>query len=235
MDNMRNILLNSLLFALIVGFSLWLYTYDEAAKPGELHSSHEFISDCETCHVPWRGVTDKMCRKCHHFAEIDPSDNTKPSFEKVANCTQCNELVDPDSLKPQIRFHEAEKNCLQCHTEHNGHAADISDVDHTLFNPDLSCTRCHLDAHDGKLGKTCRSCHGISTWTVEGFVHPASNNRNCHRCHEAPRSHKKKLFWKEIQKEHQLSIDTEDPPSVEDCWRCHTIHRWDHMRMDHEL
>ncbi len=207
---MKIIFLYVAIFAAIIGFSAWLYSYDQAAKPGGLSSAHEFIHECETCHTPWQGVSDQMCRYCHFFD-------------------------DPMDLKPEIRFHVAEKHCLQCHTEHLGRGGDIARVDHTLFHPDLLCTDCHFDPHQGNFGDDCRICHGITSWEVEGFSHPPADNRNCHHCHKAPASHHAPELWEQILKGHQIVIDPDEPPAVDECWQCHTTHRWGHLMMDHDL
>ena len=207
---MKNIALKGIIAVLIVGVSIWLYAYDDASKPGALSSAHEFIGDCEVCHTPWQGAENDACLQCHIFH-------------------------DPDALKPQIRFHEDGKHCLDCHTEHIGYGADISEVDHTLFHPDLSCTDCHFEVHDGKFGDDCRACHGIDTWEIEGFRHPPFEDRNCHRCHAAPASHHEDGFWDQIIEGHGILLDREDPPDVEECWRCHTTHRWGHLLMEHDL
>lgn len=196
--------------AFIIGLSIWLYTYDQAAEPGVLSSAHQSIADCETCHIPWRGVSEQACLQCHYFG-------------------------DATHLKPQIRFHAAEKNCLDCHSEHRGATADIARVDHTIFNGELSCTRCHFEAHNGKFGDNCRACHDISTWNVEGFRHPPAENKKCFRCHAAPASHYDSTFWEKIRKGHKQSVYGGDQVSVKECWRCHTTHRWGHLMMAHEL
>jgi hypothetical protein len=47
-------------------------------------------------------------------------------------------------LTPMNRFHEAQKFCLECHTEHQGLKEDISKMDHKLLSGDLLCTQCHV-------------------------------------------------------------------------------------------
>lgn len=207
---MKKNVANGLFLALIAGFSIWLYTYDEAAKPGPLSSAHEFIADCETCHNPWQGVTDEICLQCHFFPEVA-------------------------AFKPELRFHEAHENCLGCHTEHLGRAAEISRVDHTLFHPDLSCAGCHFDVHQGRFGEDCRACHNISSWEIKGVSHPPADEGNCNLCHRPPASHREPEFWSRILEGHQMVTDLDDPPSVEECRRCHTTHRWGHLIMDHDL
>lgn len=207
---MKKIVFDVIIIVLITGMAVWLWAYDKAAKPGALSSAHDFIADCETCHVPWRGVNEESCIKCHDFDS-------------------------PEALEPWLRFHEAQEHCLDCHTEHRGYGADISKVDHTLFNPDLSCTDCHYDAHNGKFGEDCRACHRIDTWEIKGYRHPPAESKDCHRCHGPPASHHVEDFWDKIIEGHEMIMDREDLPDMEDCWRCHTTHRWGHLMMDPDL
>lgn len=207
---MRANIVNIVVLALIIAFSIWLYGYDEAAMPNDLSSAHDAFGDCRTCHVPWKGVDNWSCLQCHPFDEVT-------------------------ALKPQIRFHEAGKHCLSCHTEHRGSRADISEMDHTLLNGALECTQCHVDPHGAKFGNDCRACHGITEWQVEGFRHPAAENRNCSRCHPVPESHLNDAFWEKIREGHQEQRLEQPLPTPKECWRCHITHRWDHLRMTHDL
>ncbi|MFW6053057.1 MAG: hypothetical protein ACOC8I_04025 [Desulfosalsimonas sp.] len=195
-------------FIFIIGFSAWLYSDEQASEPGGLSSAHEAFGDCRTCHVPWRGADDKMCMQCHFFDR-------------------------PEELRPQIRFHEAGKHCLKCHTEHRGRGGDISKMDHTLLSGALDCTNCHVDPHMTMFGSDCRECHGINQWEIEGFRHPSDENRNCHRCHRAPDSHYHEGFWEDLREGHIEWRRENNVPSREECWQCHITHRWDHLRMPH--
>ena len=207
---MKSRLFNIAIFALIIGVAAWLYTYEKAAMPGELSSAHEGFNDCRTCHTPWQGVENQTCLQCHFFDEVS-------------------------MLKPQVRFHEAGKYCLSCHTEHRGAGAGIAKMDHTLLNGALECTRCHVEPHASKFGSDCRACHEITAWRIEGFRHPDQEKKNCHQCHQAPESHYHEAFWEEIRKGHVKRREEQPRPSPEECWRCHITHRWDHLRMVHDL
>lgn len=185
----------------------WLFLNEEAAKPGPLSVVHRDIEQCDVCHVPWQEVSEDMCLQCHEFAEAA-------------------------ALRPTIRYHEAEKNCLKCHTEHRGEHGKISQVDHTLFSGKLQCARCHGDIHSGLFGNDCRKCHGIKSWDVPGYKHPPLDKKNCNRCHKAPYSHQDQTFWRKIERTHGRAL--KDVPH-EDCWRCHTIHNWHHLIMPHKI
>jgi len=194
-----------------VALCVYLFLNEEAAKPGPLSIFHEEIDQCNYCHVPWHGVSELRCLECHEFA-------------------------DSSVLRPEIRFHEAEKHCLKCHTEHRGSQEKISRTDHTLFSGKLQCTQCHTDIHSGLFGSKCRECHGIKTWDVVGFRHPPEDKMNCNRCHKVPYSHRDKAFWKKIEMTHDMTHDEilEDIPP-EDCWRCHTTRYWQHLIMPHPI
>ncbi|MCF8145923.1 MAG: hypothetical protein K9N21_18605 [Deltaproteobacteria bacterium] len=195
--------------AILVSVTLcvWLFLNERAAEPGSLSIFHQENDRCDFCHLPWRGVSDRVCLECHDFNDVS-------------------------LLSPEIRFHEAEKHCLKCHVEHQGSSGNISRVDHTLFNGEFQCTRCHTDIHGGLFGSKCRECHGIKTWDVPGFRHPPEDRLNCDLCHKAPYSHQDNAFWQKIEMTHG---ETLEDISREDCWRCHTTRNWQHLIMPHSI
>lgn len=190
---------------LLIVFSVWLFLNERAAQPGQLSFMHRENADCKDCHVPWRGVSDDMCLNCHEF-------------------------YDPSSLKPVIRFHTAEKNCVLCHKVH-APTKKSTRMDHSLLNQDLGCETCHLDPHDSLFGNDCRVCHGISSWEIDGFRHPSEERGNCNKCHRSPKAHLYSEFRSMILATHP-SIKKEDfDVDLTDCWRCHVIHDWRHLKM----
>ena len=195
-----------LLAVILVAFSVWLFTNENAAAPGPLSPAHREAAACGDCHIPWRGVSDTMCLNCHEFYEDGPQ------------------------LRPAIRFHEAERNCLQCHKEHVP-IQKISKMDHTLLNAELKCDRCHLDPHDSLFGEDCRTCHGIETWQIAGFRHPPEDRGSCNRCHRAPDSHGHEKFKTMIVATHPSLEGADLGMDLKQCWRCHVTHDWRHLRM----
>lgn len=189
--------------ALVVAFSVWLFLYDEAAQPGSLSVYHDDIKECEACHEPWRGVTNRQCLSCH-------------------------DLRNRSYLRKEIRFHEAGTHCLTCHKEHGLLGETISDMKHTVLHEDLVCTDCHFDRHEGLFGSECRTCHAITTWKVPGYRHPEAGRKDCFKCHKAPESHYHEPFWNLILKDMRRK-----DISPEDCWNCHTIRHWRDLAMEH--
>lgn len=191
---------------ILVAFSVWLFTNENAAAPGQLSPAHLEVAACQDCHEPWRGVSDFMCLNCHEFYE------------------------DVSQVRPLIRFHEAERHCLKCHREHVP-IQNISNMDHTLLNAELKCAQCHLDPHDSLFGEDCRTCHGIDTWQIAGFRHPPEDRGNCNRCHRAPDSHGHEEFKSMIVATHPSLEGADLDMDLKQCRRCHVIHDWRHLRM----
>ncbi|MBN1848140.1 MAG: cytochrome c3 family protein [Deltaproteobacteria bacterium] len=181
-------------------FSGWLFQHDKAAEPGTLSPFHRELDDCTYCHEPWKGVSEERCLDCHYFD-------------------------DTEDLRREIRFHEVGRGCMSCHKEHGRLEGGITKMDHTLLNEELLCSRCHFDPHEKLFGENCRDCHGIRTWAIKGYEHPAPDRTNCSRCHKGPASHYDERFWKII-----LEDVGDGPASPNDCWRCHTIFHWPHLR-----
>jgi hypothetical protein len=189
----------------VVSFATWLFFYDAAAEPGPVSFFHESIDDCTICHKPWRGVSDERCLQCHGFKG-------------------------GSNQRTEIRFHEAKTECLTCHKEHQLLGTTITAMDHRILNDDLLCSTCHFDKHEGLFGEQCRECHGIKTWKVATYKHPPEDRRRCHVCHKGPQSHYNTRFWLLIVED----MGQEDIPQ-EDCWRCHGIYHWGHLKMEHRI
>ncbi|MBR9979924.1 MAG: hypothetical protein KFF50_02750 [Desulfatitalea sp.] len=187
--------------------SVWLFYQEGAARPGALSIGHADNAYCMDCHTPWRGVGDEACLGCHAF-------------------------YDTFALRPAIRFHEAEENCLKCHTEHRGSTGPIAIMDHTLLHPELTCVTCHFDPHNQLFGGDCRECHGLSSWKIAGYRHPPAERNNCHLCHRPPLSHQDQAFWRRLEQRHQIKVGDEDAEiRPNDCAQCHVNHSWRHLRM----
>lgn len=190
---------------MVIACSVWLFLNDKAAQPGSLSGYHNVVEECEACHEPWKGVTDKQCLSCH-------------------------DLHDSSSLRREIRFHEAGTRCVTCHKEHGMLGKTISEMKHTTLHEDLLCDDCHFDRHEGFFGSECRACHDITTWKIPRYRHPEAERKDCFKCHKAPASHYDKRFWTLILKDM-----TRKDVSPQDCWKCHTIRHWPHLVMGHDI
>ena len=78
---------------------------------GKLSIMHaDFESECKKCHVPWKGVKNKLCFNCHYDAE---------------------HLVNKD-LKEISKGIGRKVKCTDCHVEHRGRSHNLRVVESTL-------------------------------------------------------------------------------------------------------
>jgi hypothetical protein len=138
---------------------------------GGVRSHAEIGGNCAACHAPpWSGETmASRCMDCHHEVRAQ-MDNHGPMHGLLA----------------------AGKDCRDCHGEHRGpHAAltDMTTFDHgcTAFrltgkHKGIDCKACHSDnlykgtpqncvschaepkVHKGRYGTACEKCHGTGDW-----------------------------------------------------------------------
>lgn len=227
-----------------------------AASPGPLSASHNFLgAQCESCHVPTRGVEAAPCLTCHITAAPD--------------------LV----TKPSTAFHATIGECGGCHVEHQGRWRRPVNMDHAVLvaaghagaamrdaeaggeglthgvarlrallggsGADLTgstlaprslpaeeadrldCAGCHTsrDPHRTLFGRDCGSCHSTASWAVSGFRHPSPRSRDCVQCHQAPPSHTMMHF--EMM---DRTITGQEHASVEQCFLCHQTDAWNNIR-----
>lgn len=215
-----------------------------AVLPGPLSAAHAFLSaQCESCHVPDKGVEAATCLTCHTFA--------------------------PELLaKQDTAFHATIGECATCHVEHKGGDRPIR-MDHRALVaagaarlPDpaergslaalerllgeaaaalgppgaalpakqaerLECATCHTaqDPHRGRFGAFCQSCHTTENWAVAGWQHPSPRSTDCAQCHQAPPSHAGEHFLGMAQR-----VAIRRPTRIEQCYLCHQTNSFSRFR-----
>ena len=133
--NCRKTLIAGFLAAIIVlvWFMLdWTLLSGKFAAPGPVSSNHaDFEAKCEKCHDLANDVSDGNCSSCHEKFGDDLGVYT---FE--AHYLYRSE--DYSRIQPASKInHGTEQNCYECHQEHNGRIAAITNV------PDSKCLKCH--------------------------------------------------------------------------------------------
>ena len=146
----------------------------ELLSPGKLSRAHatlEGVANCQKCHEPGRKVTAERCLACH-----------KPVAERIA--------------AHQGVHRDVKGDCVSCHVEHAGLAAEIRSLDRASFDHKAetgfaldglhtplaceschktrsflgvnpACATCHKDVHQGLLGPDCARCHPTSVAFAE--------------------------------------------------------------------
>ncbi len=99
---------------------------------GPVSSNHaNFESDCVKCHRPFQGILDAQCSTCH--------EKTKDRLGVYSFAAHYLYRSDePQRItKAQIKHAGDQLQCANCHPEHRGRAAMITEV------PDRRCAGCH--------------------------------------------------------------------------------------------
>jgi hypothetical protein len=146
--------------------------------------------NCTNCHNDeHRGQLDTGCLKCHDLNAWKPAplfDHNKTRFSLVGRhqtveCIHCHKLIEQTS--------------------------DSGDKDYMIFSglKFKTCSNCHRDPHQGRLGISCKTCHTVSGW--KGIVNRDFNhdqtrfpllgkhrNVTCNKCHRSGHSLKNLAF-----------------------------------------
>lgn len=206
--------------------------FDHRQTDYPLSGKHQTVA-CEQCHVPAKKYRDasSSCDACHR----------KDDAHKGGLGAKCESCHTPKTWKEasfdhgkQTHFalqdkHESVK-CDACHQ--NGHFKDTP----------RACAACHKkdDAHKGRFGERCDSCHDAKSWETSTFSHDRDTdfmlrgkhrNVECKSCHIGA-SLKERLgrtCWDCHQKDdkHKESLGR-------DCASCHSELGWKNPpRFDH--
>lgn len=136
--------------------------FDHSFTDFELIGAHLEVA-CNECHAASTKRRDatSFCNDCHNEDDVhkttlgeDCSSCHKPTEWKDAN-------FDHDSTGYPLTGKHTTVTCLDCH------------VDETYQNAPTTCVGCHKadDAHDGRSGDQCESCHNPSDWSDSSFSH----------------------------------------------------------------
>jgi len=189
------------------------------------------------------------------FAQLSPGELSKAhaKLEGLSNCTKCHELGDKVSVQKclachkeiqqlknnNLGFHSSQeaknKECWNCHSEHNGRNFQIIRFDENKFDhskttftltgkhSQIKCVECHqpkfiIDKNIAKrthtflgLKTTCNSCH-------EDF-HQGTLGDKCSNCHNTE-------SFKKIKFDHNKSAFKLTGKHVEvNCYQCHKLEK----------
>jgi hypothetical protein len=208
--------------------------YDHSRTRFALRGQHAKIP-CAACHAGNRWQrTPTACASCH----------TPDDVHRGQRGTDCGSCHTENSWRDARFDHEKETGfalngahktaaCQACHR--SGRFED---------KLEKTCAGCHkaADAHAGRMGDKCESCHDESRWKVTRFVHErdtkftlrgAHSNLACHSCHVAAVTRQKPaqqcVACHRAADPHATTLGT-------DCASCHGVTSWkSDLRFDHDL
>ena len=204
--------------------------WQRMASPGPLSQRHSFLEhNCAACHTPVRGVEAASCIACH------ASEQSLLQRQPTA-------------------FHADVGSCVECHVEHQGAQAQVSQMDHAAFarlslrDSGRAADPATRPAAPADAGAD-RTAWQIAARIKEGHPGPslppghpsvtaAEAALNCAACHANQDRHQG-LFGNNCAQCHGTTAWTipqfrHPPPSSTDCAQCHQAppsHYMMHFRM----
>jgi len=175
--------------------------------------------------------------------------------EAPSQCVACHKDSDPHKGR-------LGKKCEKCHDSRNWREVrfdhDRTDFRLTGKHREIACTGCHLnqryedaptrcaachrlnDAHGGRYGDKCETCHSAEKWKSVSFDHDrdtkfrlegAHRKATCAACHSAP-LYQQKLGTACL--DCHRNDDAHKGRYGPKCQTCHNVEAWKRVRFDHD-
>jgi len=183
---------------------------EKALMPGPLHEAHKkFEDECTACHEVFaQARQNDKCVACHDHKNI------KEDIEKKHGL---------HGRSPEIR----EKNCKDCHRDHNGRKANIIFLDIQTFDHNttdfklhgahtsVQCSNCHKpDKRYAETPGKCYDCH------KKEEPHKGTLGKVCNSCH-------RETAWNDFQFDHsRTKFKLEGKHKGVECRDCHPQERY---------
>jgi hypothetical protein len=231
---------------------------EKALMPGELSAPHaKFEEDCTNCHKFFgQEHQNNLCLDCHDHKNIAEDIQKGQGFHgripdvKNKDCRVCHSehkgrqhsivLLDKQTFDHRatdfpLRGRHSDAPCQACHKKDKKTKKPLA-----YHEAPTQCIKCHKkdDAHDGRLGKQCGSCHAQTRWQDFRFDHSVTKFKlegkhkgvECRNCHPQQRysGAPKKCFAC-----HQRD-DKHKGKYGEKCQDCHTVSGWGSQKFDHD-
>ncbi len=149
----------------------WALDLRMLTVPGPLAAAHRpFVTQCEKCHVPFRGIPNDRCLSCHEKVSAQLATRGFHAQYRDRSCVPCH--TDHKGDKPMsppltaafahdltgfgLRGRHEKLPCTGCHKQASSGR---------YVGADTRCVGCHQDRqHRGALGAECALCHDTSGW-----------------------------------------------------------------------
>jgi hypothetical protein len=208
--------------------------FDHGKTGFPLREAHGKL-ECNACHFGARYQgTPKRCVDCHATDDVHKGG-------RGDDCGSCHTSVDWKNAK----FNHARETGFALDGAHGELACAACHIGNS-FKEKLSkdCQGCHRteDAHAGRFGRDCASCHGELQWKPQSYDHlrlakfelvGAHARLGCHTCHTAEVATQKLATGcagcHRAQDPHGGKLGSA-------CEQCHGNESWrGHVRFDHDL
>lgn len=182
--------------------------FNHAKTSFPLAGAHQNVS-CVSCHKienkagkqfqKFADIAHKNCTSCHKdehnnaFGSNCKACHNETSFHKITPTKSFNHSVTGFALEGRHR----DIDCKKCHDNRSNLGTF---QEYTKLN-EINCMTCHQDAHEGKFGLDCKSCHNQNTFKLNtnnasalakfdhnktDFVLEGKHQEvDCRKCHKA--------------------------------------------------
>lgn len=206
--------------------------FDHKFTDFEIIGAH-LEADCADCHSANQKHREAPhdCVDCHR--DDAPHEETMGS-----DCGACHQSTEWTDAKfdhdttgyPLVGKHQ-ETACLECHENR------------TFLNAPTNCFGCHAsdDAHDGRSGEKCESCHNPTDWHDSSFDHVRDTEfplEGKHAALECGDCHSENPFEDEMNMacaSCHLEDDAHDKHRGDQCDTCHSSTEWIKPFFDHDI
>jgi hypothetical protein len=235
-------------------------------SPGPLsrpHQSLNGLTDCTTCHELSTGQPTFKCLDCH--TEIAWRVRGRKGLHATYNlkadsspeCVTCHSEHNGEEFKltnwDLKTFNHRQTGwglegkhtglaCSQCHSQElvsRNERADIKvrDLNRTFLGVSPSCTTCHQDRHNGRLGPNCLQCHNSSDWktlSVGQFDHSTTRypltglhaHVTCQQCHTPGADQRPRYTGIAFSDCNDCHSDPHRGGFSQTCQSCHSTASW---------
>lgn len=206
-------------------------TFDHDFTDFELLDTH-LEAECGDCHE-----TDKKHREAASECDGCHSDDDVHRETLGTDCAECHQSTewkdatfDHDTTGYPLLGEHIQTACLDCHE------------DETYLNAPTTCFGCHAedDAHDGRSGNECETCHNPTDWQDSSFNHardtefPLEGKHAlliCGDCHtDDPFNDKMETECVSCH----LEDDSHESHNGDQCNDCHSNDSWEEPLFDHD-
>jgi hypothetical protein len=258
----RFLWVNLLVVAMLL---LWGLTAMAQISPGPLSRAHQSLNgdtNCTACHKLGGAATFK-CLDCHGeiasrlvaHKGLHATYHIEPgSSQECARCHSEHNGVDFPLVKWDTKTFDHKQTgyalegkhaglaCNRCHTPDHISPAErsaikVKDLSKSFLGIPTTCTTCHQDQHQGRLGANCLQCHNYNDWktvNVGQFDHSKTKypltglhaQVACAKCHTPGPDNKPRYAGIPFGKCSDCHSDPHRGSFAQTCQTCHNTAGW---------
>jgi Cytochrome c7 and related cytochrome c len=229
----------------------------------KLHRDLDGPTGCTKCHAVSAGAPTYRCIDCHQEIAVRLRDKhgyhaaVMDATERYQACVKCHSEHNGVNF-PLIRWNPPMASfdhgktgfvlegkhlglaCAKCHNpqkispDERG-AIRLKDISQSFLGLKQTCSPCHEDKHNGRLGNNCVRCHNTMDWKgARGFDHSkarfvltgAHTTVSCEKCHTPIPGEAPKFVGLRFEQCSSCHVDVHKGSFKQTCESCHNTITW---------